>query len=444
MKQANPETSRRTAVVLALALWLLPALPVSAGSFFIEENSVQGSGSGFAGQSAHAQGPGALFHNPANVVGLPELQIEIASYGAWLRADLDDAGSEVATPAAGVSAVRGGDGGNPLGARFPLTFAAAMPLSDERTWLGISAGTPFGIDVDFGSEWFGRYGATRTELLVVDVVPTVGYEVSDTLTLGASLAIRHAQADFRSALPDPLAPEGPSPATDGAISVEGDDWDLGFALGIRWAPVAGTRLGLAYRSGTEAKLDGRARFSGLRGPLAFRNGRVGASTEFGLPDLVLFGVAHDATPRLTLLAQLNWFDWSDFEAVEIDLDDGTHIVNPQGYHDSWSAAVGADYRYSAAWTLRAGAQFDRTPVDDSLRSPRTPDDDRIRLSAGLSYALSEQLRFDFAYAHVFVRDSEVDRTDRVFASTLVESTAQTRAKTTASADIVGLALVYAF
>lgn len=441
-------TGRRVRCALLLALAFC-STPAQAGSFFIEESSVQASGRASAGQSAQTRDASGLFYNPANVVGLPRLQVGVSSYQAWLHADLDDKGSDVATPGtlasgAGTATVSGRDGGNPLGDTFLMSFAAAVPLSDERTWLGIGVGTPFGIDIDFGSQWFGRYGATETDLRVADILPTLGYQIGDRLSLGVSLAVRYVSADFRTALPDPLALEGPTPETDGAVSVDGDDWDLGFAIGVRGEPRDGLRIGLAYRSGTKADLEGRARFSGLRGPLAFRNGRVGASTELGLPDLVLLGAAYDATPRLTLSMQLNWFDWSDFDAVEIDLDDATHIVSPQGYHDSWSAALGLEYRLGTAWTLRAGAQFDRTPVDDDLRSPRTPDDDRVRLTTGFSYAMTERVRLDFSYAHVFVRDSEVDRTDTVFAGTPVASTAHTRARTEASADIVGLAVVYEF
>jgi long-chain fatty acid transport protein len=431
------------------ALCALAPRPSRAGSFFVEEQSVSGSGRALAGQSVLGEDASALFYNPANVTQMPALEIALGSYFAFVHADLDDRGSDASTlgttlSGAGPTRVFGSDGGNPLGMTLLGSVALAMPLRDERSWLGVGVSAPFGIESDYGHDWFGRYSATRTDLRVIDVNPTFGYVVNESLSLGATLTFRHTEADFQSALPDPLATEGPSRATDGAVSIRGDDWDIGYALGLRYAPRPGTRIGLAYRSGTHADLEGRARFSGLRGPLAVRNGSIDASTKFGLPDIALLGVAQEITPRLTLLAQLNWFDWSDFEAVKIRLADGIRIVNPQGYHDSWSAALGAEYRFGDRLLLRAGAEFDKTPVDAGLRSARTPDDDRTRLTAGLSYELRPNLTLDVSYAHVFVRDSEVQRTDRIFADTPVEAQVQTRADTSASADIIGVALRYRF
>lgn len=440
---------RRACASGVLAVLALCASPARAGSFFLEEQSVSGSGRAFAGQSARGQDASALFYNPANVTSLPSLEVTLGGYLAFARARLDDRGTEVRTPGAalggsGPTRVTGSDGGNPLGTTPLAGLALALPLRDERTWLGFSASVPFGIDSDYDRGWFGRYSATRTDLRVMDFNPTLGFKLGETLCFGASVTLRHTRADFQSDLPDPLAPEGPSLATDGAVSIEGDDWDVGYALGLRYEPVEGTLLGVAYRSGTRADLEGRARFAGLRGPLAIRNGKLDASTRFGLPDIVLVGASHALTSDLTLLAQVNGFDWSDFDAVKIVLEDGSRIVRPQGYHDSWSAALGAEYRWSEALLLRAGVQLDKTPVDDSLRGARTPDDDRVRLAAGFTYDLSPNVRIDVSYAHVFVRDSDVDRTDRVFAGTPVEAQVQTRAETEASADILGVALRYTF
>ena len=435
-------------VAIRLLVWV--ALGVTspraadAGSFFLEEQSVTGSGRALAGQSALADDASALFYNPANVAGKPWAQVTLGTYTALTWADLDDAGSATATPGSGGSPVvtHGGDGGNPFAPTILGGLAMSMPLPDERSWVGLGVSVPFGIDSDYGDEWFGRYSTTRTELIVADVSPTAGIALTDTLTVGASLIFRYARGKLESALPDPLAPGGPSPATDGAFSVEGDDWDLAYALGLRWEPRPGTTLGLAYRSGTRADLDGHARFSGLNGPLAARNGRISASTQLRLPSIALLGIAHQLTPRWMLMAQVNRFEWSDFDVVQIDLADGTRIDNVQGYHDTWSVSVGTEYRYSERLTLRAGAEIDKSPVDDRLRPARTPDDDRLRVAAGFTYALRDNLKIDFAYVHVFVEDSDLDRTDAVFAGTPVVSSVRTHARTEARSDLFGLSLRY--
>jgi long-chain fatty acid transport protein len=59
--------------------------------------------------------------------------------------------------------------------------------------------------------------------------------------------------------------------------------------------------------------------------------------------------------------------------------------------------------------LRAGLVYDESPVTDPLyRSPRIPDEDRTWVSLGLGYRVSDQLRLDIAYVHIFVDDPVID------------------------------------
>ena len=434
---------------LILVAVLASPFPSQAGSFYLEEQSVRDSGRASAGQSAVSEDAASVFHNPASAAELDSTQITVGGYAALVRADLDDTGSEIVTPGtlastAGGAATRGGDGGNPFGSQPLLSMASGFPLGDERTSLALSATVPFGIQSDYGSTWFGRYDSTRTDLTVAEASATLGRRVNDRLSAGVSLVLRYARAELERALPDPLEPAGSSPATDGRFSVEGDEWVIGYAAGLRYDPLPGTTVGVAYRSGSDLEMKGHTRLSGLRGPLAVENGRVGSSIELRIPDLLMLGIRQEITPRLTLLGQATRFDWGDFEDVEVELEGGRRIVNPQGYHDSWAVSLGAEYVWSERLTLRTGAQVDRTPVDSARRSARTPDADRLRVSLGFTYRLRDDVDLDFAYTHVFVEDSRIDRTDTVFEGTPVASTIHTRARAEASADVIGVALRYRF
>jgi long-chain fatty acid transport protein len=89
-------------LLVAAVLLGLTASPARAGSFFIEEQSVSGSGRAFAGQSARGEDPSALFYNPANVVGMPALEVTLGSYLAFARAELEDRGSVASTLGAAI------------------------------------------------------------------------------------------------------------------------------------------------------------------------------------------------------------------------------------------------------------------------------------------------------------------------------------------------------
>ena len=62
-------------------------------------------------------------------------------------------------------------------------------------------------------------------------------------------------------------------------------------------------------------------------------------------------------------------------------------------------------------TYRAGMAYDETPVPNAeRRTPRIPDQDRLWLALGLSYAPVENLRLDLGYAHLVIRDATIENT----------------------------------
>ena len=76
--------------------------------------------------------------------------------------------------------------------------------------------------------------------------------------------------------------------------------------------------------------------------------------------------------------------------------------------DTWFFAVGATYRWSDAWTFRAGAAFDDSPVPDETRTPRIPGEDRYWASLGAAYTPFPELTIGVSYTHIFVPDPTVN------------------------------------
>src|SRR3546814_14969654 len=102
------------------------------------------------------------------------------------------------------------------------------------------------------------------------------------------------------------------------------------------------------------------------------------------------------------------------------------MVREQNYDDSISVAVGAEFDLNPRWTFRGGFQYEETPTTDpSFRSTRVPDGDRYYVTAGASYAFSDNFSVDLAYAHVFVKDGQIDRTDTYFDGTPVATSVMT-------------------
>ena len=76
---------------------------------------------------------------------------------------------------------------------------------------------------------------------------------------------------------------------------------------------------------------------------------------------------------------------------------------PENWQNAWFFSLGADYKYNDNLTLRFGAAYDESPVKNAAyRTARIPDNDRIWVSAGLSY-LYNQMQFDLGYTHMFIQ-----------------------------------------
>jgi long-chain fatty acid transport protein len=299
--------------------------------------------------------------------------------------------------------------------------------------------------VKYQRDWFGRYDAIETTLTVLDVAPSLAYRVTDALAVGAGMDVQYAYAKLVSALPNTLNPGGPTPSTDGRSVLEGDDWSVGFNVGIWLRLGDATRVGLHYRSGITHRLDGTADVSGLTGPLSTANGTSRASADLHLPGFVTLGVAQKLTPALTVLGEFQWFNWQTFDALRIRFANGqADLVRPQHYRNTFAIAAGVEYALTERVTLRSGWRFDRTPTRDNFRSTSVPDSDYVVAAVGASYAASSRLALEVGYSHEFFFSDEINLTQTFFEGTAAAATINTRGRTDVQGNFLSLNLRYNF
>jgi long-chain fatty acid transport protein len=166
-----------------------------------------------------------------------------------------------------------------------------------------------------------------------------------------------------------------------------------------------------------------------------------ADTKLTTPDVVNAGLRFQFSDRWTGLVGVDWVNWSRFDALVVNARNPfqPNEVTTANWDDSWFVAVGAEYAASDAWTLRFGAAFDDTPVPDSTREPRIPDNGRFWLSAGATWHASERCDVKFAYAHLFLDDSRVSLSPADPANTF-RGTLDGRVEI--GADVVGVAVAW--
>ena len=375
-----------------------PAAPAAASGFAIREQSASFQGASFAGVAAGGDDVSTMFFNPATLARHDDTRLHLsASYvipSAEFRLD-------AATDGAGTT-VTGGTGGDIADDALVPAVYAATRWRDLHFGLGVTA--PFGLRTDQPESWVGRYHATESELTTVNINPAVAYAVSDRVSIAVGFVAQYADATLARArdLSGPGAP--PRPDTDAITEVTGDDWDYGFTLGVLAEPLAGTRLGLGYRSQINHTLEGD--FTATAGGARLREdtGRAALAT----PQVATLGVRQRLTDKLDLLGTLEWTGWSSFDELKIRLGSGDEIVTPERWDDSWFVALGAEYRPRDDLALTAGAAFDQSPIDDRFRTPRIPGNDRTWVSLGVAWTPRPSVTVGGGYSHLFVADGDVD------------------------------------
>ena len=419
-----------------------------AGAFYIPQQSTSSLGRAFAGDAALGGDASTIYANPA---GMTELKGAEAYGGITViipTARFTNTGTTATTPGTGglPAPVTGNDGGDPFHATPVPSLYAAIPTLDNRLWFGVGLSAPFGLTDQYNSTWFGRYESISTDLKTVDLAPSVAYRVNEWFSIGGGLDIQYAKAKLRQALPNTLAPGGPTPATDGILSLRGDDYSVGGNIGIIVKPLPTTKIGLHYRSQMSHDLGGTAAIDSLTGPLAALNGSFNVNVPLALPDIVSFGVAHQVTPKLTLLGQFQYFSWSRFEEIRVMFKDVPlpQLVREDQYDDSFGVSIGFEYDVTDALRVRSGFMFDQTPTVDSFRDTAVPDGNRYWMTFGASWKVAPSWTVDFAYAHIFFEDAVVNVARSFYDGTPAAGSVTTRGQTGVSVDNVAIAVKLAF
>jgi long-chain fatty acid transport protein len=430
-----------------VAIALLRTEPAEAGGFALPVQNPMQIGRALAGGTVATSDATVVFHNPAGMTALPGEEALGSVSVVYHRARLSNRGSSETTPGSGGVPVPESDPNGSAETVIPVpTLYYARPVGEEhRLWFGFSVTSPWGLRGKYGNDWFGRYDSIETELTTVNVSPVAAFRVTDWLSVGGGLNVEYADAKLTNAIPNTLAPGGPSPATDGFAKLSGDDVNVGFNVGLLLQPWSHTRIGVHYRSAITHDISGKLSVSGLSGPLAGGNGSRDADAKLKEPDVATFGVAQDVTSSTTLYAEAQWYNWSRFNELRVTFPDGeAPIVREANWKDTWSFYGAVEQRLGDHWIVRGGAGYEPTPTRNQTRDTTVPDADRVHLGVGLGYRWGERFQIDFGYEHIFYDDSNIDVTRSFFQGTPAAGSANIRARAENMTDIWAISLQYRF
>ena len=404
--------------------------------FALQEHSISGLGVGFASGASGGPDNSAMYFNPASLIMIDEQQVTAGFHLITPVAKFKNTGT-TSGYIPGVSPGVPTQGGNSTSddpALVPNVYYS-RPLS-ENAVIGVGLSAPWGLATSYTKGWVGRYVALETDLQTVNLNLAMAWKASDMVTVGFGVSGMHGDATLSNAInfglgflsgiqsgDIPLTPETAAIAQDaqnnlggdkydGYTKLTGDDIGYGWNVGVLFTPNENTRIGVHYRSKVTLDLEGKAKFDvGLLDPFfgpIYKD--QGGAVSIDLPDTFQVSIHHQVTPRMAVMADVYHTWWSKFKELDISFDGGLpNSVVPENWKDVFRYSVGATYLLNEEVELRGGLVFDESPVpSNKYRSPRIPDEDRIWLSAGVGWKVSDRLTVDAAFVYIMVDDPVID------------------------------------
>jgi long-chain fatty acid transport protein len=292
---------------------------------------------------------------------------------------------------------------------YPGGMAAFYyPITPELV-AGIGVYTPSGL----GSSWNGSdlaflntpYATTydwSSKIGMITIAPGVAYKVSDSISVGATLNINYAMFDVNQWAKTAVLPSPPYPPGTifnlGQYAEDDNGWGIGGTFGVLVKPIDKLSLGLTVKTPSKITLKGTASLSGF--PLLGLPGSSDVSRDITWPLLIQGGVAFKPMDKLTIVADLQWTEWSTIDKITSVYADTLWASEMAGrdviylnWKDALQIRAGAEYKITDAVAVRAGYMHDPAPAPITTMNILLPSYDFDTITAGVGYT-SGGLQFD--------------------------------------------------
>ncbi len=392
--------TKQLLAVMSGMLVLCAGGPVHAAGFYLPEVGTAGS-VGTAGviNPTNSYSPDSALTNPAGMVWMDERAMSLGLMTLLPSMEFDP----------DIAEAGGSDGGNAGGTAIVPSMFASRRFSD-RWAIGVGLFAPQGGGVDYGSDFAGRYGATKVELLAFGLTTALGYRVTDRLSLGAGATIMQTTLNQNIAINLPNAPDGIAKVKDAK------DWGVQPYAGLQYHFTDSIVLGLVYRAEFDADLEGDVKLRNLPVPVGLDSDIkvdwtnpqwVEAGLRFGSPLDVGWGFALSG----------GWQEWSKFSGNQLSVNgflnggDGAVITVDRKWDDTWYAGVAA-FRSSGKYLMTFGVLYDSSPVEDEHRTIDLPYDETIKISTSFGWHGKGIAAYSVGATLYLVGDSKIDQTSQ--------------------------------
>ncbi len=362
---------------------------VNASGFALPESSAAGLGTANA-IVANPEETGAFAYNPA-AMGF-HAQSSIAFGSIFYRPRLS----------VGTS---GGKGESKGASWFPTPILQGAFKIDDRWRFGFGVNVPFGLETRWKLGTFPALSApipteipglvlpagldhpTQSKLVVLGIVPTATYSISDNLSLSAGV-------DYYT------VPDAVMNTQVAGLDGHGDGWGWNVSALYSSGPWS---LGGAFRSAATIGIEGRATSTFPR------QSSVGAELDLNLPWRLQLGVRYEVNEKLAVEFDWNRTGWSEFDELSVKSKATGEILtsNKTDWKDANAYRMSATYDLLPATQVRIGYAFDETGQPEDHYTPRIPDNDRHLFSLGVGHDFSRGWALEAAYTYAKLNERTV-------------------------------------
>jgi long-chain fatty acid transport protein len=382
----------KIAVVVLLMYCLSPQLLAQASGVLMYETGTPGVGLGSAGQAARAQDASTLYYNPAGMMVLNKSEYMVGAQAmvGYLKFQ----------PGPNMSHVTGNDGTNPIGWLPSGSFYYVKEIN-SRTKVGFGTFSNFGAVVPELDNWSGRYTFQGGALIGLTFMPSIAHRLNEKWSIGLALNATQGLYRTKAAVNNGVLDPGTS---DGSIEVNSNTWGFGANLGFLYQADKKTRVGLTYYSPVLLKFAATPSYNnlgpGLEAVLRARglyDRQIDLSTT--IPQQVMLGFYHEASPKLAIMGDVGWQNWSNFLFRQVMIDSTTpnNLYVERKGQDTWHAALGIQYTVAPKWMLSFGVGYDTSAFDDAQRSSFIQGGGSWRLGLGVTRQLNAGSKLNFGY-----------------------------------------------
>jgi len=370
----------RRACSTACCLLACTATGVQAAGYKLPESSSNATALS-AAYVANAKGPDASYYNPAAMAMDPG--------GAAISGDL----TLVHLPSIDFDDLSGSplsrsDSSKTENIPVPTLHYVSPYVGKAR--FGLSIVTPGGLSKRWDGP--GAWTAEEFTLRTVEINPTIGYRLTDSLAIGGGVRMIYSDGVVKSRVP--VGTPGLPPVFR---DMEGDSIDFGYNLAVHFQPNETFKFAATYRSKIDLTVEGDAKLGA--GPLTVYNGD--ASVEVPMPAALSLAAAFALRSDTVFEMVYETTYWSEYKELDFDysVDNPMAIIGggglfddpvPKDWKNSNTLRLGLTHELDEKWTLMAGFALDESPAPKRTIGYELPESDGKIYSLGARYKLSKQ------------------------------------------------------